>query len=256
METTSLALDEIVVGDRLRGLNQQTVETLKESITKLGGIKTPISVRFISNEEGWQLVAGRHRLQAAIELAMPRIPVREETGSELDARLWEIAENLHRADLTALQRDEHIAAWDRLSAEKAALSGEISPPLSIKATAKALHLDRKDVREAIRVAALPQEVKEEATRLGLDRSHAALAAVTGDAFSKEDQIRALREKAVQKAASRDVATASERRIEAAVDKVQKLSQEELSVFADWFRAYVEDGGSVFDRTAAGERLAS
>jgi ParB family chromosome partitioning protein len=48
------------------------------------------------------LLAGRHRLQACIELGMNRVPVREEGGSELDAKLWEIAENLHRADLTAV----------------------------------------------------------------------------------------------------------------------------------------------------------
>lgn len=32
-----------------------------------------------------------------------------------EARMWEIAENLHRADLTVLERDEHIAEWVRLS---------------------------------------------------------------------------------------------------------------------------------------------
>jgi ParB-like chromosome segregation protein Spo0J len=48
------------------------------------------------------LVAGRHRLAACIELGVNQVPVVAETGSELEARLWEIAENLHRAELTAL----------------------------------------------------------------------------------------------------------------------------------------------------------
>jgi ParB family chromosome partitioning protein len=28
-----------------------------------------------------------------------------------DARLWEIAENLHRAELTFAERAEHVAEW-------------------------------------------------------------------------------------------------------------------------------------------------
>jgi ParB-like nuclease domain len=78
-------------------------------------LKTPISVR--ASEPGWLLVAGRHRLAACIELGMDEIPVVAETNSELEARLWEIAENLHRAELTVLERAEHISQWIRLRGE-------------------------------------------------------------------------------------------------------------------------------------------
>ncbi len=33
--------------------------------------------------------------------------------------MWEIAENLHRAELTALERDEHVAEWIALADRKA-----------------------------------------------------------------------------------------------------------------------------------------
>jgi ParB/Sulfiredoxin domain len=106
---------DIIVGDRLRALDRESVERLKESISKIG-LKTPISVR--SSEQGWTLVSGRHRLEVCIELGMDEIPVVAETGSELEARLWEIAENLHRAELTALERAEHISLWIRLRVER------------------------------------------------------------------------------------------------------------------------------------------
>jgi ParB-like nuclease domain len=86
MEIDSVYIDEIVVGDRLT-LNRGAVDLLKKSIKKLGSIKTPISVRALPDDAGWALVTGRHRLQACIELGMPQIPAREETGTELDARL-------------------------------------------------------------------------------------------------------------------------------------------------------------------------
>jgi len=108
---------DIIVGDRPRALDRESVERLKESISSIG-LKTPISVR--SSEQGWTLVAGRHRLAACIELGINQIPVVAETGSELEARLWEIAENLHRTELTVLERAEHISQWIRLRGEKGA----------------------------------------------------------------------------------------------------------------------------------------
>ena len=61
---------DIVVGDRLRALDRESVERLTESISKIG-LKTPISVR--SREQGWTLVSGRHRLEACIALGMDDI---------------------------------------------------------------------------------------------------------------------------------------------------------------------------------------
>ena len=88
---------------------------VSNSISRIG-LRTPISVR--TGEQGWTLVAGRHRLEACIELGMDEIPVVAETGSEFEARLWEIAENLHRAEPTALEGAEHISLWIRLRGER------------------------------------------------------------------------------------------------------------------------------------------
>ena len=50
-----------------------------------------------------------------------------------DFRLWEIAENLHRCELTVLERSEHIAEWVRLTEEKqAAVSAQLAPKLSAR----------------------------------------------------------------------------------------------------------------------------
>jgi ParB-like chromosome segregation protein Spo0J len=125
--TRFLAPSEIFVGDRLRGINRPSVEGLKESIARIG-LRTPISVRQIDgHDEMWGLVTGMHRLQACIELGFERVEVREEEGTEDDARLWEIDENLCRAELSELERGEHTKArkeiYERLHPETKASSG-------------------------------------------------------------------------------------------------------------------------------------
>lgn len=265
MELLLLDPTDITVGDRLRGLDRVAVERLKESIARIG-IRTPISVRLLSEEEGWVLVAGRHRLQACLELGLAEVPVREETGTELDARMWEIAENLHRAELTALERDQHIAEWIRLEAERDVerISAQVAPKIAkdgssrgrpeagINAAARELKIERTEAQRAVKVDALPQEVKEEAKVLHLDNNRSALLNAAKQP-TKEQQLRALRKHAAKRADRKSDVSASERRVEAAVRATKKLSQEELDVFDDWYRAYREDGGAVFDNTRAGAR---
>src|SRR3546814_18232867 len=72
----------------------------------------------MDDDERPVLVAGRHRLAAAAKLGWEEIDCIYVALDEVDRRLWEIAENLHRAELTALARDQHIAAWVRLTDEK------------------------------------------------------------------------------------------------------------------------------------------
>ena len=89
------------------------------------------------------------------------------------ARMLEIAENLHRAELTALERDEHIAEWINLAEKKAkGVSGQLDQKLSrrgrdgegrpqggIRAAARELGIDRDDARRATKVASLSDEAK-------------------------------------------------------------------------------------------------
>jgi len=174
-----LPLDAIVTGDRLRQLNRDTVDVLKQSIARIG-LKVPISVRYVSDEHGFDLVAGLHRLEACRELGWTEIPVREETGTEDDARMWEIAENLHRAELTALERDEHIAEWVTLSQDK--VSAQLAPKPQggrpeggINAAARELGIERTEAQRAVKVAEkLSPEAKDEARSLGLDDNQSAL----------------------------------------------------------------------------------
>lgn len=73
--------------------------------------------------------------------------------SLIDARLWEIAENLHRAELTVQERADQIAEWVSLTNEKvrqvsAPLGGEQPREEGKRKAAKELGIDESDVRRA------------------------------------------------------------------------------------------------------------
>ena len=149
---------------RARGLDLAAVERLAESMARLG-LQTPITVR---DDGEWPvLVAGLHRLKAAERLGWDKIDAIYLDGDEQDARLWEISENLHRCDLSAVERAEHIDEWRRLTVAK---GGQVVHPCGglqpldrgHTKTAEALGVSRETVRRAATIAALPDEVREQA----------------------------------------------------------------------------------------------
>ena len=87
------------------------------------------------------------------------------------------AENLHRAELTALERDTQIARWVELTAAKVSDTlSETSPnkggrPGNAAATARDIGVNERDVQRA--VASLSPEAKQAARDAGLDDNRAA-----------------------------------------------------------------------------------
>ena len=77
-------------------------------------------------------MAGLHRLEACRRLGMVHIDARLIDLDETERRLWEIAENLHRAELSSLERSEQIAQWIRLC-EQRIQPAQVEPPEFAKA---------------------------------------------------------------------------------------------------------------------------
>lgn len=97
MQIKKLKVNDIVVKERLRGVDSGKVERLKESIQRVGLIH-PITV------SGGVLVAGLHRLTAYRELGIEEIDCHIVDDDELLQKEIEIDENLHRKELTVLER--------------------------------------------------------------------------------------------------------------------------------------------------------
>jgi ParB-like chromosome segregation protein Spo0J len=116
----SIPISSIFPGSlaRLRRLNPEQVEVLVESIKEIG-LQSPISLHAIPRPEEtpyrhngniYEVVAGAHRLEACKVLGMKEIPALIVDLADVDRRLWEIDENLIRAELTQLERAEHLRA--------------------------------------------------------------------------------------------------------------------------------------------------
>lgn len=175
-----LFLDEIEVAKTRRPLDPDAISRLTESIKEFG-LQHPISV--ISRDGGFRLVAGRHRLEAYRQLGLDRIETHCLEMDDRDARMWEIGENLHRADLTTEQRYEQVAEYAQLAKEKreadqSAHCGQIESKREDRrghrseggdaAAARDLGLSRQQVQRAQEYAALPEEVKERAIAQGVN----------------------------------------------------------------------------------------
>ena len=178
IERETLFLSNITVpAHRARGLNADAVNRLAESIKKIG-LQTPISVRFDEPRGDVVLVAGLHRLEAARQLGWDAIEAVYTEGSADDARMWEIAENLHRADLTALERDEHVAEWislaERVSSQAATKPQGGRPESGARKAARELGIDKDDAHRAAKVAGLEPEAKQAARDAGLADNRTAL----------------------------------------------------------------------------------
>ena len=121
MKIESQFVDCIDVGDRLRGVDQNKVKQLAESIKAIG-LLNPIHVAYSDDASTCTLVAGAHRLAAAKLLGWESIDTVEIAGGDLQQQLAEIDENLCRSELTATQEAEHLArrkvVWEALQTEE------------------------------------------------------------------------------------------------------------------------------------------
>jgi ParB-like chromosome segregation protein Spo0J len=173
-----------VVGAR-RKCNPAKVRALAESMAVIGQ-KTPIGVRYVDGAP--VLVVGFHRLEAARSLGWEAIDAVVFEGDETDARLWQISENLHDADLTVLERAEQEVEWIRLTEARAGVSGQLvqkpkggRPKGGVAQAARELPVPgktddarRKALERSQKIDGIAPEAKAAAKAAGLDENQWAL----------------------------------------------------------------------------------
>jgi ParB family chromosome partitioning protein len=223
----AVSVSGVDVGDRKRGVDPSAVAGLKDSIERVG-LRTPITVRTADDGARLVLVTGAHRLAAAKALSWETIDAfveDEDDCDEIDAELWEIAENLHRAELTALERDEQVARWVVLTEQKlgqpAQVSGGRGKRGGLSEATRELGVERTDARRATKVASLSEQAKVTAREVGLDDNRTALLEASRKASAVE-QVEFLKAQAERK---------SKERVNREVDRAISLTEAEQ--FAGW-----------------------
>lgn len=174
-----------------RPLNEDTVAQLMVSIERVG-LQSPPAVRMVDKIliDGVEehsvavLVYGHHRLEAMRRLGWQWTTCLVLDLDDIAAELAEISENLHRAELTLLQRDEQIARWIELTGVKQDVSRQVDAKLEpakpgrpeggVRSAARDLNMSEPDARRAVKIAALSPEAKAAAKEAGLDNNRSAL----------------------------------------------------------------------------------
>ncbi len=120
------------------------IDALAESIRQ-NGLLQPLIVR--PTEEGWQLVAGERRWRALRRLGRATAPVVVRQLTDEQMLVLALVENLQREDLSPL---EEALGYQRLVADF---------DLSHQEVAERVGKDRSTVANALRLLALPDEVR-------------------------------------------------------------------------------------------------
>jgi len=183
----TLRLDAIEIPSTTRPYNATTVVDIKRSIEAIGLQSAPT---VIERDGRYLLVAGRHRIEALRLLGVESVLVRVVDFDDIEARLWTISENLHRAELTVAQRSQQIAEYAELTKRKREAdlqTGQLAQNESRRddgrghrhegghsQAARDLGVTREEVRRAQTIAALPEATLAAAKDLGLDDNQAAL----------------------------------------------------------------------------------
>lgn len=122
-DPVKLEVASIRVPERLRPVDPATVEMLAASFRERG-MDTRIIVRPVAGmPDRFSLIAGAHRLAAAVKCGWFGIDAEIVEADDDEARLIEIDENLVRRELSALDRAiflvERKAVWEKLHPETA-----------------------------------------------------------------------------------------------------------------------------------------
>ena len=112
-----IPIDEIDLSHTIRPYNAAVVSELAQSIRAIG-LQTPLTC--IVRDGQHVLVSGRNRLEALRIIGCEQAPVRIVDFDDVDAELWRLSENLHRAELTKLEYDKQVVRYAELLKAKQA----------------------------------------------------------------------------------------------------------------------------------------
>jgi len=196
---SAILVSQIYPNRRARAVDRAAIKTLATSMDAIG-LQTPITVRPITrptptgHAEGFEIVAGRHRYEAALQLKWAKINCFVQAWDDDDAALWEIDENLIRAELSDAQRAEHHARRRELMVKKGLVAAHGGDRRS---SGQVGHLKSYTAETAVTVGQSERAVRRDLER-GSKIAPNVLAAVQGTKLDKGVVLDALAKTAPEK----------------------------------------------------------
>jgi ParB-like chromosome segregation protein Spo0J len=173
-------LDDIIISNCGRRHTDSEVAVMASSIALLG-IQTPPSL-----DPENKVVAGNLRVLGARRAGLRFIDcfVIEDAT---DQRLWAIAENLHRSELTPLERSAALVQWVEATkgGQLEQVSGGRGKKGGVADAARALGVDRNVLRRAAAIASISPEACAAVKKAGLDRNQAALLSIAATPVERQ-----------------------------------------------------------------------
>jgi len=177
VKTKLLPVAEILVGKRWRAPQADQVSEMRQSLRHTGQLSS-IGVRAADREKGetgspWVLVFGATRLVAAREEGWAKIRAAVLKGSDVDFEIAELVENLHRGELSKLDRDRQLVRYLDLMMSGEVLRGARAKPTGgrprggLREAARQLGIPESTVRDALKAATITDEGARAVTDLGL-----------------------------------------------------------------------------------------
>lgn len=256
-EIEQVLVANVIVGARRRHVSDGAVVALAGSMREIG-LQNPILVRYVEEAvlpdgevlaNAPVLIAGETRLRAAKSLGWEKIDAIEAKVDDIEAAMIEIAENLHRADLTALERAEQVAEWVRLAEERAAgISAQVGqkigrgrPESGVSLASRKIGVTRQEAQRAEKIDSLAPEAKEAAIAAGLDKNQSALLDAA-KAETPDAQVARIVEIQKRKEARKDLDAATDAVVkkDAAADLAawmrERMDREEMPMVITWLEA--------------------
>lgn len=156
----NIAIDKLVPGvyQPRKNFNKESLAELTESI-KQNGIIQPITVRK-RKEGGYEIIAGERRWRAAQGAGLHEVPAIIKSISDREALQIALIENIQREDLDPIEEAE---SYQRLIEEFS---------LSQQEAAEKVGKERSSVANALRLLALPLEIRDMLTHKLISVGHA------------------------------------------------------------------------------------
>jgi len=160
-----------------RGVDRKNVAILSESFREAGQTAAILVVR--EDHGVFRIVSGHDRVEAARDLGWLQVDAITLDPDERSQRLVEIAENLHRRELTVLERAKLVDAWIKLVRKEAAqverpLGGRQPNDRGLSKVATSLGVSRAEATRSALIASMPQAAMKKAIELDLQNNQAAL----------------------------------------------------------------------------------